>query len=132
MLIVPIEFLIENPTDHFLDLSYLNIKFKVVDSNDSNLAADAKTGLVNYPIASLFQQVDVLLNGNLISSFTNVYAYRAMLEVLLGYHQGAKKNHILLWDSTAKTQKQKSIYWLWMVLTVGSKQGHSISKKASW
>ena len=91
MSIVPIEFLIENPTDHFLDLSYLNIKFKVVDSNDSNLAADAKTGLVNYPIVSLFQQVDVLLNGNLISSFTNVYAYRAMLEVLLGYHQGAKK-----------------------------------------
>ena len=51
MSIVPIEFLIENPTDHFLDLSYLNIKFKVVDSNDSNLAADAKTGLVNYPIS---------------------------------------------------------------------------------
>ena len=54
----PIEFLIENATDHFLDLkqSYLNIKFKVVNSDDSNLAADTKAGLVNYPIASLFQQ----------------------------------------------------------------------------
>ena len=93
MSIVPIEFLIENPTDYFLDLrqSYLNIKFKVVNSNGSNLAANAKKGLVNYPIASLFQQVNVLLNGNLISSSTNAYAYRAMLEVLLGYHQGAKQ-----------------------------------------
>ena len=40
----PIEFLIENATDHFLDLrqSYLNIKFKVVNNNGSNLAANAK------------------------------------------------------------------------------------------
>ena len=75
----PIEFVIENATDHLLDLrqSYLNIKFNVVSSNGSSLAADAKAGLVNYPIASLFQQVDVLLNGNLISSFTNSYTYRA-------------------------------------------------------
>ena len=53
----PIEFLIENATEHFLDLkkSYLNIKFKVVNSDGSNLAANAKVGLVNYPIASLFQ-----------------------------------------------------------------------------
>ena len=42
----PIEFLIENATDHFLDLrqSYLNIKFKVVNNNGSNLAANAKVG----------------------------------------------------------------------------------------
>ena len=42
----PTEFLIENATDHFLDLrqSYLNIKFKVVNNNGSNLAANAKVG----------------------------------------------------------------------------------------
>ena len=69
----PIEFLIENPTDHFLDLrwNYLEIKIKVVNNNSSNLAADAKAGWVSYPIASLFHQVDVLLNGNLISSSEN-------------------------------------------------------------
>ena len=94
----PIEFLIENATDHFLVLrqNYLNIKFKVVNSDGSNLAADAEAGLVNYPIASLFQQVDVLLNGNLISSSTNTYAYRAMLEVLLGYDQGAKISYFTM------------------------------------
>ena len=64
----PIEFLIENATDRFLDLrqSCLNINFKVANRDCSNLAADAKACLVYYPTASLFQQVDVLLNGNLI------------------------------------------------------------------
>ena len=94
----PTEFLIENATDHFLDLrqSYLNIKFKVANSDGSNLSAYAKAGLVNYPTASLFQQVDVLLNGNLISSSTNTYAYRVMLEVLLGYDHGAKNSYLTM------------------------------------
>ena len=94
----PIQFLIQNATDHFLDLrqSYLNIKFKVANSDGSNLAADAKVGLVNYPIVSLFQQVDVLLNGNLISSSINTYAYRAMLEVLIGHDHGAKSSYLTI------------------------------------
>ena len=52
----PIEFLIENAADIFLDRrqSYLNIKFKMVNSNGSTLAADAKAGFVNYPTASSF------------------------------------------------------------------------------
>ena len=109
---VPIEFLVQNTTDHFLDLkqSYLNIKFKGVNSDGSNFSADSKAGLVNYPIVSLFQQVDFLLNGNLISSSTNTYAYRAMLKVLLGHDQGSK-THTLLWHSREKTQQQKWIWW---------------------
>ena len=78
-----IEFLTEDATNYFplLRQSYLNIKFKVVNSDGWNLAGNAKAGLDNCPIASLFQQIDFLLNGNLISSyvFTNTYAYRAML-----------------------------------------------------
>ena len=64
-----------------------------MNSDGSNLAADAKAGLVNYPIASLFQQVDVFLNDNLISNSTSTYAYRAILEVLLGYDHGAKNSY---------------------------------------
>ena len=128
----PTEFLIENATDHFLDLtqSYLNIEFKVVNSYGSKLAADAKSDLVNYPTASLFQQVELLLlTGNLISSSTNIYAYRAMLEVLLGYDHGAK-----IWYLTMAlhSKDKKWVWWHGMVLTVSSKQDHNISKKANW
>ena len=65
-----------------------------MNSDDSNLAANAKLGLVNYLIASLFQQVKILLNGNLISSSPNIYEYRAMSQVLLGYDQGAKISNL--------------------------------------
>ena len=94
----PIEFLLENAIDQFLGLrkSYLNIKFKVASSDGSNLAVGAKAGLVNYLIASMFQQVDFLLNGNLISSSTNTYAYRAMSEVILGYDRGAKNSYLTM------------------------------------
>ena len=43
-----------------------------------------------------FHQVGVLLNGNLISSSTNTYAYRSMLEVLLGYDKGAKASYLTM------------------------------------
>ena len=91
-----IEFPIENMTNHFFDLwqNYLNIKFQMVNSDGSNLVTDGKAGIVNY--ASLFQQVDVLLNGNLISSSANTYAYRAMFEVFSGYDQGAKNSYLTM------------------------------------
>ena len=40
-----ITFLMNNATDHFLDLkqSYRNIKFKLANSDGSNLAVDAKS-----------------------------------------------------------------------------------------
>ena len=72
----------------------------MVNSDSSNLAAEAKARLVNYPIASLFQQVDVLLDGNLISSSTNTYPYRAILEVLSGYEQVAKTTFNFKYFST--------------------------------
>ena len=49
----------------------------------------SKVGFANYPIASLFNQVDVILGGKLISSATNTYAHRSILEVLLNYDKEA-------------------------------------------
>ena len=94
----PIEFLIENATYHFQDLrqSYLNIKFMVMKSDGSNLPAEAKAGLVTYPIPSLFQQSGILLNGKRINSSSNIYAYRVILEVLLRYDQGAKNANLAM------------------------------------
>ena len=68
----------------------------MANSDGSNLAADAKAGLVYYPIVSLFQQVDFFLKGNLKGCSTNTYAYRDMLDVLLGYDQGAKTSYLVM------------------------------------
>ena len=50
----------------------------------------SKVGFANYPIASLFNQVDVILGGKLIASATNTYAHHSILEVLLNYDRGCR------------------------------------------
>jgi len=49
---------------------------------------------VNLFLHSLFSQVDIQLNGTLITSSTNTYPYRAILETLLSYGEDAKKTHL--------------------------------------
>ena len=51
----------------------------------SNLPADAPCGPVNLFLHSLFNQVDVHLNDSMVSTASNIYAYRAMMETLLTY-----------------------------------------------
>ena len=92
-----------------LETCYLNIEFKVENKDVSNLAADVKASLVSYAIVSSFRQVDVFLNGKLISNSRNAHAYRSMLEVLLGYDQGAKNSYLTM-DSKSNTQRRK---WIW-------------------
>ena len=46
---------------------------------------------VNVLLHSMFSQEDVSLNGTLISSSTNTYPYRSMLETLLSYGEGGCK-----------------------------------------
>ena len=56
--------------------------------------AEANTAPVNLFPHSLFSQVDIELNGTLITSSTNTYPYRAMLETLLSYGEDAKKTQL--------------------------------------
>ena len=78
----PIEFKVSGSGKEFLDLarSYLYLKVKVSKTDGSNLDGTSKVGFANYPIASLFNQVDVILGGKLISSATNTYAHRSILK----------------------------------------------------
>ena len=94
----PIEFKVSGIGKEFLDLarSYLYLKVKVSKVDGSNLDAASKIGFANYPIASLFNQVDVILGGNLIFSATNTYAHRSILEagVLLNYDKEAAESQL--------------------------------------
>ena len=60
----------------------------------SKLDSASKVGFVNCLIASLFNQVDVILGGKLISSATNTYAHHSILEVLLNYDKKAAESQI--------------------------------------
>ena len=58
------------------------------------MAAAANTAPVNLFLHSLFSQVDIQLKGTLITSSTNIYPYRAILETLLSYGENAKKTRL--------------------------------------
>ena len=68
------------------------LKVKVSKADGSNLDSASKVGFTNYPIASLFNQVDVILGGKLISSATKTYAHLSILEVLLNYDKEAAES----------------------------------------
>jgi hypothetical protein len=59
---------------------------------EKNLEAADNVGPVNNFLHSLFSQVDVSLNGVLITNSSNTYGYRAYIENLLSYGSLAKKS----------------------------------------
>ena len=94
----PIEFFISPSESEYIDPSdtYLYVKMRVVNADGSNLADDAAVGPENLTLHSLWSQCDLSLNDTLITSSSNTYAYRAILETLLSYGNEAKISHLQL------------------------------------
>ena len=92
----PIEFSIPGSGDDYIDLANttLHVQVKVTQPNGADLDAAAPVGPVNNWLHSLFSQVDVFLNGTLVTQSTNTYPYRAFVETLLTYGVGAKSTQL--------------------------------------
>jgi hypothetical protein len=92
----PIEFDVTASGDDYLDSdnSFLCVRAKITRANNDDLDAVDTVGPVNNFLHSLLSQVDVLLNGTLITSSTNTYAYRAYIETLLSYGTDAKSSQL--------------------------------------
>lgn len=92
----PIEFILENASDKFIDLanSRLKVKLQIQKGNGNALEEDEVTVPINYIIGTLISQVDIKLGGTMISASNNTYAYRAYLETLLNYGSDAKKSQL--------------------------------------
>ncbi|XP_053898223.1 maestro heat-like repeat-containing protein family member 1 [Malaclemys terrapin pileata] len=58
---------------------------QIIKGDRTELAKDAVVGLVNYPMASIFSQLDVTLGDRLVSQSNNCYPYRAFIESVLNY-----------------------------------------------
>jgi len=88
----PIEFDVSASGEDYIDFAntLLYVKAKLTAVDGANLAADAAVSPMNLFLHSMFSQVDILLNGTLITLSTNTYPYRAMLGTLLSYGEDAK------------------------------------------
>ncbi|XP_022088653.1 uncharacterized protein F54H12.2-like [Acanthaster planci] len=90
-----------NPLTNIVDSDYLdlahtliNVKVKVVNINGADLGEGVPVAPVNLLLHSLFSEVDVTLNDKLVSSSSNAYPYRALLETLLTYGPPAKASQL--------------------------------------
>ena len=99
----PLEFTLTGSGDEYLDLSsaYLYLTASISVGGVTTPTEDGKMAPVNNCDQSLFSQVDVFLNGKMVSSSSNTYAYRAYIETLLTF--GKAYNKTFLTNSMMKT-----------------------------
>ena len=92
----PIEFFIPGSGDDYIDLAntMIHVQVKVTQPNGNDLDAAAPVGPVNNWLHSLWSQVDVSLNGTLVTQSSDTYAYRAYIETLLSHGLGAKSTQL--------------------------------------
>ncbi|XP_044578865.1 uncharacterized protein F54H12.2-like [Cotesia glomerata] len=97
----PIEFVVPEHSEEYIDLSHtmIKIKAKIVKPEGSVDEKDF-VGPVNNFLHSMFNQVDVFFNQKTVSPPNNAYAYRAYLETILNYGVDAKSTHLKmgLWN----------------------------------
>jgi hypothetical protein len=92
----PYEFAVSGAGDDYIDLAntYLFVEAHIMDDDDTALDGGADIGPVNLWMHSLFSDVSVSLNENLVSPPTSLYPYRAYIEILLSYCPAAKQSQL--------------------------------------
>ena len=97
----PIEFVIAGTSPDYvcLDKTYLHTKVKITNADGSDLVAPSgipeNVGMVNLSQSSLFRQVDVTLNQQIINpSVGTNYAYKSYIDVLLNYNHSVKEGQL--------------------------------------
>ena len=80
----PIDFQID-PQDDFINLakSYFEVELQLKLDNDGNIANDTLVTICNNFIHSLFKQINVCLNGMLISPQTDNYHHKAFTDTVI-------------------------------------------------
>lgn len=86
----------------YVDLkrSKLYVKAKIVKGDGSKLETTDYVGPVNLFLQSMFSQVEVTMQGKLVTSTTSHYPYKAMIQILLSYGDEAKTSQLTsqLWE----------------------------------
>ncbi|XP_041377392.1 uncharacterized protein F54H12.2-like [Gigantopelta aegis] len=92
----PLEFQVSNSGSDYIDLkrSRLHVTLKVKHADDTVLDADEHIAPVNLFLQSLFSQVSVYLQSQLVSSTNNHYAYKSIMKTLLNYGLEAKSTQL--------------------------------------
>lgn len=103
-----IEIQISGSSDEYIDLanSLLVVRFKITKPDGTDLDADTKVAVINNALHSMFSQVEVTLNGQILTNQDLCYAFKAYINQLLSYSAEAKQSHLQteLWYQDTATQ----------------------------
>ncbi|XP_044857256.1 uncharacterized protein F54H12.2-like [Mauremys mutica] len=110
----PIDFFIAGNGIDYMDLNntLLYLCCMIVKGDGTELATDAEVGLVNYPVASIFSQLDVTLGDRLVSQSNNCYPYRAFIESVLNYSDDTLATQFSAVDVKIKLTRSKDAFCL--------------------
>ena len=96
-----IEFTHGAENSNYIDLAnnFLYVRAIVINAAGADLAEDAEIAPECNFLHTLWTQVDVYLNGSLVTHFNNNYPYRAYIENLISFGRETKKSQLssLLW-----------------------------------
>jgi hypothetical protein len=85
----------------YLDLmrSQMYVRLRVKYKDGTNLEPDEEVAPVNLFLQSLFSQIDVSIQGKVMSSTSGFYPYKAYIQTLLRYGSDARQSqlHTQLW-----------------------------------
>ena len=93
----PLEFVIPAMATQYVNLkkTYLHVKVKIVNGDGTLPEALTAVAPANLILHSMFSQVDVQLQQQLVSSSgSQVYGYKSYIETVLEYGQDAKGNQL--------------------------------------
>src|SRR5206468_3392529 len=93
---MPIEFDISGAGTSYIDLSQTQLIVRAQLVRQTGVAIDNTMHVApcNLFLHSLFSEIDVKLNGTLITSSNNTYPHRAYIETLLSYGRDAKHSQL--------------------------------------
>ena len=93
---MPIEFDVSGAGTSYIDLAQTQIVVRAQLLKGDGTAIDNTSHVApcNLFLHALFSEIDVKLNGTLITSSNNTYPYRAYIETLLSYGRDAKKSQL--------------------------------------
>ncbi|XP_067653355.1 uncharacterized protein F54H12.2-like [Haliotis asinina] len=94
----PLEFKVTNSGANYIDLkrTRLHVKVKVTQANEAKtpLADKENVAPVNLFMQTMFAQLAIYLQNQLVSSTNNYYPYKSMMKALLGYGAEAKNTQL--------------------------------------
>ena len=97
----PVAFVVSGENNSYIDLanSLLYVRASVTKADGKNLDENSEIAPECNFLHSLWSQIDLYLNGTLITPSNNNYDYRCYLENLLRFGSSAKKSQLtsLLW-----------------------------------